>query len=1241
MPRVHARVLGVFATLCCTLLIPALALSAPPEGHERIGVISPLRHVSGDVTVYLELEQGDTFFVRASSGEESGYVPAVGVLRVYDDAEELMAWHAWSMAADPNRFAEFTPQDRASLLGFEGDFIAERDGIYQVRLSGEGHFWEKIGGDLIPGLSVWAPPGRHWGVSQGMSGHETRAWEDLQGARDLYVWLPAHPTARLEMSFERSAGSQPFSLHREGSSEAYAFESDAQRHIITLEPERSGGQGAAWRLEHEGGFRFSTKGAQIAPILTDSPDFAERLGASLERIEAGPMQGFLVSHKAQKELAERIIPKLLEYVGEDAVMREAIAQAHQSEACQRPAELRDALTAPEMITQGLAHYEYSLLSDKRQGNLDQPSAWIGALADDQVGSISCRDDSWCAAGSCQAEACQIPGKSPYDCCVRPGFGQDDMERFALDLDEERWDLFSSRRVRYRHSATDSYGSTHTGYGFSPYAAMVHAVGAYLATHAHPCNPFGPEAQGEVYGERALLARAAISSMMNFLLIDEDERPLAGGSRDDGALGFQLGGYNAIYGLAAPAFKRAFSEVMLEDGSSLGERGYALWTQMARRISVDRHLAARISQNHNQSSDLLDLFAGLVEGLKGEVRPEVEPWRRGAELFVHRFVNEFERVYPHSPRFGEGWGGTDGTYGGRTHKAFAKFWMSTSGENWQCVENEGRYALSLSMNYFNHTVAPEPVVYTPADAEEMSPERLERRPGLGAVVGGFGWARRLPDAIQWRHSEAPDFAPDIASLALWRRHERAPTLEAAYSAIAEVKRESWRTATYLGVGLTRFWPLVAKMSGLRLPERLDELAWPAEDPNTFEVFGARVGSDGDGSPDQLIAEQIAVRKPSYYASFYTARANQSPGAYHERHLHIGGALTIWWTPSYGAGIVSTNWSEASLQGLGAVDADGVLQREGRIFRQTGGGNFLDTYGREHRYTDDDQRRVVDDPEPSHEAMALEGNLGLLSYRRDVTFEDDRMRVTLTLENPTASALSLQELYENFPVFHNPTGSRDHRKRARTLAVDQDGAALPEGDVSGLKALRVGFDEASLEGGFAIVFDELVEAEWTSLVVIEDVEEGQNDYPRDYKGQQHGALRVALASQWAPGERRTWSYTVGPWQPVDEAALKQRLSAMGLERQREEGCVVAPDLGGLDMGSTDLDMGTSPSPDLEMGSEMGAPDMSSGGSGGGPRGEDQGCGCTHSPASPDAPGALLLALGVLLGLKRQRGRARPYD
>ena len=1204
--------------LLCALLFPSsIQAQAPPQDHQEIGPLTPRRHHSGDMTVYLELKQGDRFHVRADSGTlEGSFVPPVGVLRVYDPQESLITWQAWSTAADPGRFGVFLPSDPAKGVAHEEGFMAAEDGVYQVRLGGEGHFWSPFGNPpdstapALPALTVWAPPGRHWGVNQGASGHVTTSWrKGLPGGTTgaLYFWAPSHPVVNLEWKVTQTQATA-FDLVPQAQGKRLKFAQQGQAHLLPLP---AGGQGEVWRLEYDpaSGFEFSTQGTQLPLILTDDAGFARRLGASIERIESGPLQGYWVAHKAQKRLAERIVPKLLEHVGEDGALTKALEDAVGNEACQRPAGLRDAQTAAGMISEALRHLHFAL---EGRHNLE-PNPWVGIVSSDYTGSLSCADDSWCPGRGCVQDACQR-SQGAYTCCAKPkdGGGYD----VALNLTQDRWDTFTPRILRARHSNTD-YGTSNTGYGFSPYSQLTQYVGAWLATTPHPCNPFGPTTSGGVDGSREILARAAISGIMEFMLIDEDERPLGVGTRDDGDLGFKLGGYGGIYAQGAQAFRTAFEGEPLEGGGTLGGEGFELWSQMVRRISADRHLPARISQNHNQSADLLGPFAALYAGDAQGIG------RQAADLFVHRFVHEFDRVPPHSPRFGEGWGGTDGTYAGRTHKAFAHFWMDVAGEQRQCANPEARRALFSSFNFFNHTVAPEPIVLD-AGGE------LQRKPGHGAMVGGFNWARRFPEAIQWRHGDAPSWAPDVASLALWNRHDqKVRTLEQYHQEINKARIESHRTAIYLGVGAARLIPTIALLSGLEPPKAQAQLAWPAEDPETFERFGK---------------ELVAVRKASYYASFYTAEAAQTVGGHHERDLHIGGSLITLWTPGFGTALVSANWSEQTLQGLWMQDASGLVLREGRVYRdQSVGGKseFERLYGRPIGEDYNHDRRVI--VEANRQKLKVQGQLGPLDYTREAVFHDDRLEMIVRLEHTGTESVRLDALWENLPLLHNADAltPRAHRKRVRTALLDASGQALEAGEVSGLTRAELRQDEPGFDQGIALEFSQAVDALWTPAVSVAYIDQGGlKDYPnKDYKGQRTGALQVKLPVTWAPGQVHELRYTVRPGVVPKPGELGDALSAPEAEAQRLAACQPADMGAGEDTGILQPDDGqagkemgaTPPSAGDDMGTSSPSPPPS-----GVPPGDGEGCGCAEAGGASGPGGAWVLWFG-LLGLLRLRRRS----
>src|SRR5690606_30135827 len=93
----------------------------------------------------------------------------------------------------------------------------------------------------------------------------------------------------------------------------------------------------------------------------------------------------------------------------------------------------------------------------------------------------------------------------------------------------------------------------------------------------------------------------------------------------------------------------------------------------------------------------------------------------------------------------------------------------------------------------------------------------------------------------------------------------------------------------------------------LPKGVENLGWPAQLATTDRIFGEAGEED-----------TYAVRRRSYYVVFLLKPIRQSSSG---AGVYVGGSMTLWWQPAFGAALLSLNDSPEALHGLhvdGAVE-----------------------------------------------------------------------------------------------------------------------------------------------------------------------------------------------------------------------------------------------------------------------------------------------------------------------------------
>lgn len=447
-------------------------------------------------------------------------------------------------------------------------------------------------------------------------------------------------------------------------------------------------------------------------------------------------------------------------------------------------------------------------------------------------------------------------------------------------------------------------------------------------------PFNPW-----FGKKELLNRAAASALRDLMVLGEDEVwPMYQTSLypGGGLVFYAAGKFFAIYEMVSPRMPENIREA---------------WTDGLRHIA-DRYVTSPLLGTRNQSAHYLSVYQDFAEGSN-------DPFdRRQAESFAHRFVEgQSSAGY-----FMEA-GGPCGSYNGLTHIHMGLYYRATG-------DPAIREALRKSYRFFNHTVAPEPD---------------------GRLLGGFNFNHRIgtpfPEEQSGGAKGVADSIPEIGF--------RAPYGEAARAAAhknIEQNVKNFPSAPRLG------WYRLFRYLNWEEPDR--NYVLPAQEPESFERNFAN--------------ELLAVKRPAYYVVVYAAAPSSSKtvnngyiglreplpndaenkGGKVKANPNnivpfVGGGLSLFWTPAYGASLLAANWSPLTHHGLVGITPDKK--------------RWWEDYG---------ETRADFGSLP--EKFVVRGKLHQqpLAYERSYVFHDEYLETELVL---TAEAdLSLEHLLEVIPL-----------------------------------------------------------------------------------------------------------------------------------------------------------------------------------------------------------------------------------
>jgi len=610
-----------------------------------------------------------------------------------------------------------------------------------------------------------------------------------------------------------------------------------------------------------------------------------------------------------------------------------------------------------------------------------------------------------------------------DACTAPGDEESTRQGWELlrrDVPAVTWTL---EGWRFGDAATDHpFADVEDSYAIVP-------VMARLYSYAHPCNPWGPSAEGAGDGRPELIARAALAAMTHLMAITEDDRLRTGhdafSNYAGGSAAFQTGDRGWPFALLAPQLTAALP-------APLGEQVLAAYSEGLRRLTIDRRFTDPFVSARNQSSCYLPAFGALALG-------RTDPHH---ETIIRAYAERFAASADPAGWFPESLG-PDATYNGITHAQLAHYYVMTA---WMpgCSDPHVRDALQKSYRFFNATVAPEPE---------------------GNMLGGFNFSHRTAWGFYAeQYGGARGRARDIPEVALWSSAESPTLAELQDDLTYAVNQFENRVAAVPGSAHTllgRFATFVAS-EVYHYPEGHADLRWPAL----------------DGETDLLIDDDLyALRKPGFYTALYVGHPIHDPfytdkfvpyitpaappttgcpplhsATYEDtgvplpawyaslcgddypdfatKHPFVGGGLTLVWTPAFGATLLAANWSPLvhhGVVGLGINPTTSVLERSWERYSAT---QFHDA---------DSTGAELSGAIPMYYEAADE-----LDYTRTYGFTDDTITVEVTLTNATGSAQSFDALWENLPFPVCDQDCENNRKNRPVGFTEADGTPLAEGE-----------------------------------------------------------------------------------------------------------------------------------------------------------------------------------------------------
>ena len=913
LTRLNVRlclVLGVAANLV-VLILPSFSWA------EREKVFSfVLTKESPVVTFYVvsngigEIAKLDVESISAKETRGEDY-PHRAVMRVFDPDENLVHWSFSEQLISGSNDLQKYPLEKILIENVIEDLSAmplSQKGVYQIRVSSNGQQTTRV--------SLYLPEGMGHGFSfqngvfsmpRCMSGDNSCGTDK---AESLWAWVPAHPEALLYLQLTPKSGSalphirkSETLLNPESFLNSNSEETDVRRFKIALSANDVMG-GELWNFDFSqlsGKSKFIASGIPL--ILCNSKNAANKIRASVERVERGPYKGALVAHKFQVKIANLM----------DAILQHDKVGSH--------AELfkRSNATGEEIGTYPTHRKAcFSPVNpDDVYRNLDLLSHWDGGLR-----MVRWALGSW-PPDSHQGKPIQDVGSDSFWAGT---IGTPFMQTHSP---EHRWDIFSPKRYSPSMGFSELSGLIPEA-GLSPVTKIPGYMGLF-AQWFHPCNPWGPKKPGGPITHPELVYRGVAAALADAMVIAEDETFY--GTADEipypGDMAFALGWRMEAFRWLAPLAEKVMTEPAPGGKTSLGKAVRDVWAEGMRRI-VDRTYADYIVSSMNQSSHSLLAYEQFFLGTKGQKYSQT--YGQLARRFARRYAAEVSC---------SGWAqeslGPDASYAGMQHWYLGRYVRMTQ-EDELGEDLIAKRALQKSYRFFNHTLGVEP------DGRRIAGFNMSHRTGVGfdgeQYGGARGVAESIPDVAVWNRLQFPR---DGTALANGRKLLKNRATQFKYSNNLSINKnaESKKVHEQGMLGAAE----VARF--LDSNRRAPSAVLPAQEPAYFTRF------------EEFNGELLAVRRPGYYVAIYTGQPHPSidqsyigggsNGAWSQlrnpdyspnqgllkenienKHVLaplVGGGITVLSSEDYGTSIVSTNWSPLVHHGLVAKSG---LQDDSRLY-----------------------------------------------------------------------------------------------------------------------------------------------------------------------------------------------------------------------------------------------------------------------------------------------------------------------
>jgi hypothetical protein len=728
------------------------------------------------------------------------------------------------------------------------------------------------------------PSNQGWGVS-----FQNGTYRGFVGqTTTMYSWLPAHPNRPLRLTLNLTQNAADLGLT--GSSPVQTkdgitgLNTQLDLQIPSIQESQQTGILQAVQLPTSPWFEFAANGLPF--ILSPRPEDALIIGGSIQRIQAGPAQGYLAPHKFQESIAE-LLPQLTANAGNSAALTAARGvnfPATKSE-CRTPTEDAEVFRSHDVLntysgTLLSASWLLGTTSGRSNQDLTGTSPWLGSLVGSVYGQQLCTTSFDCANGSsCVNGLCSQPFNPSTD----------------------RWDRFQP--MRYRSVLN---GRTEDLYaGMSPRGLHHYSLVWAAVTHS-PCNPYGPSTKDGAIRFPELLYRGVAGALADLLTVVESEQLNgtngAATGPYPGNMGFVLKEITPTFMLAAPHL-----EPVMNGAGGLGTRALQVWTGALERL-VNRHLYDYIVSSQNQSSHHLVSFQSFANGVQDPARRAF--YQGATRRWATRF---FDQIQP-AGYFRENTA-ICSSYSGIQLNMIGDYYRLTE-ESSLGADTNALSALQSVYTLFNHTAAPEPT---------------------GVMVSGFNFNHRIGFGFEeTQYGGAKQLVDELPEVGVWSR--------TASSQMTDNRSTLQSLATSFDTRVnnlaTSIWPsLPARFFGFRtVPSAA--LQFPVESATRFTrnfgneyiairrpgyFTGVFVGKPALGS--LYIRYREAYRLPTNANELNTPNSSgptpsiedlaPESGAsvsVYNYNPYLGGGLSLFWTPAYGNSMIGTTWSALAQHGL---------------------------------------------------------------------------------------------------------------------------------------------------------------------------------------------------------------------------------------------------------------------------------------------------------------------------------------